>query len=67
VGYALDPFSNAPLLRLRAPNKNKVWQFGLSGMTAWRRLGQWTRAGVFEQLQRLVLEELGRFETMPSA
>jgi transposase len=35
-------------------------QFGLSGMTAWRRLEQWTRAGVFEHLQRLLLNELGR-------
>jgi transposase len=35
-------------------------QFGLSGMTAWRRLEQWTRAGVFEQLQRELLNELGQ-------
>jgi transposase len=35
-------------------------QFGLSGMTAWRRLVQWTRAGVFEQLQRVLLNELGQ-------
>jgi transposase len=35
-------------------------QFGLSGMTAWRRLEQWRRAGVFEHLQRLLLNELGR-------
>lgn len=35
-------------------------QFGLSGMTAWRRLEQWTRAGVFEQLQRDLLNELGQ-------
>ncbi len=35
-------------------------QFGLSGMTAWQRLEQWTRAGVFEQLQRLLLNELGQ-------
>jgi transposase len=35
-------------------------QFGLSGMTAWRRLEQWTRAGVFEQLQRSLLNELGQ-------
>ncbi|MBN8232931.1 transposase [Corallococcus macrosporus] len=26
-------------------------QFGLSGMTAWRRLEEWTRAGVWQQLQ----------------
>lgn len=37
-------------------------QFGLSGMTAWRRLEQWTRAGVFEQLQRQLLNELGQRE-----
>jgi transposase len=35
-------------------------QFGLSGMTAWRRLEQWMRAGVFEQLQRVLLNELGQ-------
>jgi transposase len=35
-------------------------QFGLSGMTAWRRLEQWTRAGVFEKLQRALLNELGQ-------
>ena len=34
-------------------------QFGLSGMTAWRRLEEWTRAGVFERLQRQLLNELG--------
>jgi transposase len=34
-------------------------QFGLSGMTAWRRLEQWTRAGVFDKLQRALLNELG--------
>jgi transposase len=34
-------------------------QFGLSGMTAWRRMEQWTRAGVFEHLQRVLLNELG--------
>jgi transposase len=37
-----------------------VKQFGLSGMTAWRRLEQWTRAGVFEHLQRVLLDELGQ-------
>ena len=35
-------------------------QFGLSGMTAWRRLEEWTQAGVFEQLQRVLLNELGQ-------
>jgi transposase len=35
-------------------------QFGLSGMTAWRRIEEWTRAGVFERLQRELLNELGQ-------
>ena len=35
-------------------------QFGLSGMTAWRRAEEWIRAGVFEQLQRDLLDELGQ-------
>jgi transposase len=35
-------------------------QFGLSGMTAWRRLEEWTRAGVFDKLQRALLDELGQ-------
>ncbi|NPD21839.1 IS5 family transposase [Corallococcus exiguus] len=34
-------------------------QFGLSGMTAWRRLEEWTRAGVWEELQARLLDELG--------
>jgi transposase len=34
-------------------------QPGLSGMTAWRRLEEWTRAGVWEELQRRLLDELG--------
>jgi transposase len=29
-----------------------------SGMTAWRRLHEWHRAGVWEQLHRLLLREL---------
>ncbi|RKH46771.1 IS5 family transposase [Corallococcus sicarius] len=34
-------------------------QFGLSGMTAWRRLEEWTCAGVWEQLQARLLDALG--------
>nr|WP_233582894.1 transposase [Corallococcus sp. CA053C] len=34
-------------------------QFGLSGMTAWRRLEEWTRAGVRGKLQERLLDELG--------
>jgi transposase len=35
-------------------------QFGLSGVTAWRRLEEWTRARVFDRLQRKLLNELGQ-------
>ena len=34
-------------------------QFGLSGMTAWRRIEEWTRAGVWGKLQERLLDELG--------
>ncbi len=30
-----------------------------SATTCWRRLDQWARAGVFDQLQALLLDELG--------
>jgi hypothetical protein len=30
-----------------------------SATTCWRRLDEWTRAGVFEQLQAVLLDELG--------
>jgi transposase len=30
-----------------------------SATTCWRRLDEWARAGVFEQLQALLLDELG--------
>jgi transposase len=30
-----------------------------SATTCWRRLEEWARAGVFEQLQALLLDELG--------
>lgn len=33
--------------------------FGVSGITCWRRLNEWTRAGVFERLERKLLNELG--------
>jgi transposase len=35
-------------------------QFGLSGMTAWRRLEEWIRTEVFERLQCELLNELGQ-------
>ena len=30
-----------------------------SATTCWRRLDEWAKAGVFEQLQALLLDELG--------
>jgi transposase len=35
-------------------------QFGCSGMTCWRRLNAWRRAGVWEAIWRKFLDELGR-------
>lgn len=37
-----------------------VRQFGCSRMTVWRRLRDWQRAGVWERLHRMLLEELQR-------
>ena len=34
--------------------------FGVSGVTAWRRLRAWTGAGVWPQLHRVLLNRLGR-------
>lgn len=33
--------------------------FGVSGVTCWRRLHAWARAGVFRKLQHQLLDELG--------
>jgi transposase len=33
--------------------------FGVSGITCWRRLDEWTHAHVFERLQQRLLNELG--------
>lgn len=33
--------------------------FGVSGVTCWRRLEEWTRAGVFRRLNEQLLDELG--------
>jgi transposase len=33
--------------------------FGVSGMTCWRRLHEWHQAGVWTQLHRNLLDELG--------
>lgn len=34
--------------------------FGCSGMTCWRRLRDWQRAGVWDRLHRVLLERLDR-------
>jgi len=34
--------------------------FGVSGVTCWRRLRDWTRAGVWPQLHERLLNRLGR-------
>lgn len=34
--------------------------FGVSGVTAWRRLRDWTRAGCWTQLHQVLLNRLGR-------
>ena len=34
--------------------------FGVSGVTCWRRLRDWTRAGVWPELHRRVLNQLGK-------
>jgi transposase len=37
-----------------------VGEFGCGSVTnCWRRLDQWARAGVFERLQAVLLDELG--------
>ncbi len=35
-------------------------QFGCSGMTCWRRLRDWKKAGVWDELYQIVLDELQR-------
>jgi transposase len=38
-----------------------VGEFGCGSVTTcWRRFAEWARAGVFERLQELLLDELGR-------
>src|SRR5688500_5872449 len=34
--------------------------FGVSGVTCWRRLRDWTRAGVWPELHRRILNRLGK-------
>ncbi|RKG54052.1 transposase [Corallococcus sp. AB011P] len=55
---ALEAFVFA--LRGGIPRKMLPYkQFGLSGMTAWRWLESWTRAGVWEKLQERLFDQLG--------
>lgn len=34
--------------------------FGLSGVTCWRRLRDWQKAGVWKRLHRALLDEIGK-------
>jgi transposase len=34
--------------------------FGVSGVTCWRRLRDWTRAGVWPELHRRLLDRMGK-------
>jgi transposase len=34
-------------------------EFGVSGSTAWRRLREWTQAGVWDEVHRKLLRQLG--------
>jgi transposase len=36
--------------------------FGVSGSTCWRRFRDWTRAGIWPQLHRQILAQLGRLK-----
>ena len=35
-------------------------EFGVSGVTCWRRLRDWQEAGVWKRLHRVLLDELGK-------
>lgn len=48
------------VLRTGIPWEDLPQELGCSGMTCWRRLRDWQQAGVWDQLHRLVLDELGR-------
>src|SRR5687767_4561339 len=48
------------VLRTGLPWEDLPQELGCSGMTCWRRLRDWKKAGVWERLQDGVLGELGR-------
>jgi transposase len=49
------------VLRLGTPWELLPRELGCgSGMTCWRRLRDWQRAGVWDRLQRVLLDRLGR-------
>lgn len=52
------------LLKTGIPWEELPPQFGCSGMTCWRRLEEWQRAGVWEAIWRQFLDELGREEAI---
>jgi transposase len=46
---------------LRVPDRTALEEeFGCSGVTCWRRLRDWRKAGVFERLHRVLLDRLGK-------
>jgi transposase len=46
------------VLRTGIPWEDLPAEFGCCGMTCWRRLRDWTKAGVWEQLHRVLLDLL---------
>src|SRR5215213_2286759 len=46
---------------LHDPYLHPLGEFGCGSVTTcWRRFAEWARAGVFERLQELLLDELGQ-------
>ena len=48
------------VLRSGIPWSMPPKEFGCSGVTCWRRLRDWREAGVFERLQRALLDRLSK-------
>ncbi len=47
------------VLRTGIPWNMLPAEFGCSGVTCWRRLGEWTRAGVWRRLLKVLRDRLG--------
>lgn len=48
------------VLKSSIPRSMLPKEFGCSGVTCWRRLRDWRKAGVFERLHRALLDGLGK-------